>query len=173
MVSECDRLKSLNLGCGKRKLKGNWINVDKYKNENVDIVHNLNVFPYPFKDNSINHIYMYHVLEHLENPYDVLMECYRILKPDGIIEIYVPHKNHLSAYDIAHRNYFSERSMCHFITKGESSLQANRFFEIIKVKVKRMIPTPFGYLKGFNLYKNAVGIGCKIEIFWLMKKVKA
>ena len=160
----------LNLGCGTRKLDEDWINVDKTLHKNVDIVHDLNVFPYPFGDNSIDFIYMNHVLEHLKEPYDVVVECHRILKSGGSFEIIVPHKNNLSAYDVAHPRLFTERSFCHLNHIGISSLQCKPLFKEIECHVKRLIPTPWGYLNGFNLYKNAVGIGIRSEIRWVLQK---
>jgi len=175
----------LNLGCGRRNLDGkDWVNVDKYPHPNVDALCDLDAFPYPFKDNSADYIYLNHVLEHLKNPYDVILECHRILKTSGILEIKVPHKNHLSAYDVAHKSLFTERSMCHLVDNGKdtsdrihneseksgSSLQCNSYFEEIYRHVKRVIPTPWGYLPGFNIYKNAVGIGIRCEIHWKLKK---
>jgi SAM-dependent methyltransferase len=160
----------LNMGCGTRKLSGDWVNVDKIKHENVDIVHDLNVFPYPFDGDSVKDIYMYHVLEHLKEPYDVVVECHRILEPSGTLEITVPHKNHLSAYDIAHPRLFTERSLSHLNHTGVSSLQCEPLFKEIVCDVKRVIPTPWGYLNGFNLYKNAIGIGIRSEIRWVLEK---
>lgn len=178
--------KKLNLGSGARKLSGDWINVDKTPHENVDVVHDLNVFPYPFDDNSVGFICMNHVLEHLKEPYDVAVECHRILKPGGSFEIIVPHKNHLSAYDVAHPRLFTERSMCHLTGVGKdtnkrvhdekelsgSSLQGNPLFKMVVCEVKRLIPTPWGYLNGFNLYKNAIGIGIRAEIRWVLMKME-
>jgi len=174
----------LNLGCGRRKLKGTWINVDRVKHDNVDVVHNLDTFPYPFTDNSVDYIYMHDVIEHLANPYECMIECHRILKPKGIIEIITSHKNHLSSYDIAHKSYFTERSMCHLTKTNKqsdhrihrenellgSSLQCRPLFNILLLKVTRYIPTPFGYIKGFNIYKNAIGVGIKLRIHWKMEK---
>jgi hypothetical protein len=87
----------LNLGCGHDKKKG-WINVDNYEGCHPDIVHNLEKFPYPWEDNSIEEINMEHVLEHLGQTYDVyvgiLKELYRICDNGAIIHIVVPHPRH-------------------------------------------------------------------------------
>jgi len=138
----------------------------------VDIVHDLNEFPYPFKDDFADYIYMLHVLEHLENPYKVLVECHRILKNEGVLDIIVPHKNNLSAYDIAHRSYFTEWSLGHLSSKkGDSySLQKKPLFQEIFRKVKRVIPTPWGYIPGFKIY-GTLGVGIRSEIRWKLKKM--
>ena len=48
--------------------------------------------PLPFKDNSIEHVYASHVLEHIYwyKIDDALKEVYRVLKPKGIFEVHVP-----------------------------------------------------------------------------------
>jgi len=53
----------LNLGCGNEKLHG-WIGVD-CGNCSPDVKWDLEQFPYPFEDNSIETIRMNHVIEHI------------------------------------------------------------------------------------------------------------
>ena len=57
-------MKKLNLGCGS-KIKEGFVNLDKYNTFKPDIVHDLEDFPYPFKENSIDEILLSHVLEHI------------------------------------------------------------------------------------------------------------
>ena len=86
-------MKRLNIGCGneaKEYKKNGYINLDIEPNENVHVVHDLNIFPYPFKDNTFDEIYASHIIEHLINPYMVLMELYRILKSNGVIIVKLP-----------------------------------------------------------------------------------
>lgn len=47
--------KKLNLGCGK-DIKKEYVNLDIRKFPGVDIIHDLNKFPYPFKDDSFDEI---------------------------------------------------------------------------------------------------------------------
>ena len=71
----------LNLGCGSKKLEG-YINIDKYDTYKPDIIHDLEKFPYPFEDNSINEILLSHVLEHVgQNPdvFNSIIKAFRIL----------------------------------------------------------------------------------------------
>ena len=71
----------LNLGSHNKRMKG-YTNVDALPLENVDVVHNLTDYPYPFEDNSIDEILMTEVLEHISwrDTVNVLRECKRILK---------------------------------------------------------------------------------------------
>jgi len=56
--------KRLDVGCGQRKLPG-AIGLDRVALPGVDVVHDLNVLPYPFPDNEFNEIYARHVIEHV------------------------------------------------------------------------------------------------------------
>lgn len=89
------KIKKLNLGCGTDFLKG-YINVDKYGNP--DKKTDLEVFPWPWKNNSIKEIVMKHTLEHLGATTDtylnIIKELYRICKPNALIHITVPHPRH-------------------------------------------------------------------------------
>ncbi|RLI83715.1 MAG: hypothetical protein DRP01_08875 [Archaeoglobales archaeon] len=47
-------------------------------------------FPLPFRDNAFEEVTIVHVLEHLDNPIQVLEEVKRVLKPCGKVKIVVP-----------------------------------------------------------------------------------
>ena len=87
----------LNLGCGSKILNG-YTNVDKFDYYNPNIVHDLEKFPYPFDENSVEEIILSHVLEHIGQDPDIfneiIKEFYRICKNDAIINIAVPHPRH-------------------------------------------------------------------------------
>lgn len=87
----------INLGSGNDPLDGH-VNVDMLERDDVDIVHNLMDFPYPFEDNSASHIKAIDVIEHLDNYTDdkrpaimaFIDECARILQPGGELYIQAP-----------------------------------------------------------------------------------
>ena len=87
----------LNLGCGSVILK-DFVNVDKFDFYKPNIVHDLEVFPYPFKNNSVDEIILSHVLEHIGQIPDVfneiIKELYRICRNGSLINITVPHPRH-------------------------------------------------------------------------------
>ncbi len=80
----------LNLGCG-RQFHQAWVNVDLSPCDKsvcqIDISRGL-----PFSDNRFDAIYHSHLLEHLDYRQGQLLigECYRALKPGGILRIVVP-----------------------------------------------------------------------------------
>jgi predicted SAM-dependent methyltransferase len=83
--------KYLNLGCGKRYCKKNWVNLDFVSISPSVKKHNLlKGIPYP--DNSFELVYHSHVLEHFTQAEgrQFIKECYRVLKPGGVIRVVVP-----------------------------------------------------------------------------------
>jgi predicted SAM-dependent methyltransferase len=102
--------KLLNLGCGKRFHK-DWVNLDFVSNNPSVSAHNL-LNGIPFENDAFDVVYHSHVLEHF-NQVDgkkFIEECYRVLKPEGIIRIAVP--------DL-------EQIVRQYLKKLEESLQGN------------------------------------------------
>lgn len=99
----------IDLGCGESKEAG-ALGVDNVQLPGVDVVHDLLDFPYPFQDNSAEHIYLKHVIEHFDLPdiQHILAEVQRILKPGGVVHIHVPHVYSVAAWvDPTHRMAFT------------------------------------------------------------------
>jgi predicted SAM-dependent methyltransferase len=77
----------LQVGCGPNALSG-WLNADIISgNIYLDAKRKM-----PFKSNIFDFIFCEHFIEHLtrENGLKFLNECYRILKPDGVLRITSP-----------------------------------------------------------------------------------
>ena len=112
----------LNLGCGK-DIKEGYTNVDFIKNQGVDKIHDLNKYPYPFKDNSVSEIYARDIMEHLDDPNKFIRELWRIGKKDCKIWIRTPHFSSLYAWaDLTHRRPFSCFVMNHYDITNKTSL---------------------------------------------------
>jgi len=98
----------LNLGSGGLPLDG-YVNVDvNPKAPNVTIVHDLDVYPWPFEDNAVSEIVMSQCLEHIADHNRAMKEIHRILKPGGVAKISVPHFTWQYAYiDPTHKHFFA------------------------------------------------------------------
>jgi len=85
-----NKLKYLNVGCGS-KFHKLWVNIDMASSSEDVISANL-LKGIPFPDNSFDVLFHSHVLEHFpkEKAPHFLKECFRVLKPEGIIRIVVP-----------------------------------------------------------------------------------
>jgi len=125
----------LNLGGGDDLIEG-FINVDLSKWGVIN--HDLNKFPYPFKNNSIEEIKAFHIVEHLEKPIEFFKECYRIMKEEAIMEIRVPHCSALggSYGTFEHLHHFHEDAVNDLIGTWESSTFPYKF-KLISTEVKR------------------------------------
>jgi SAM-dependent methyltransferase len=99
--------KRLDIGCGNNKVPG-AIYLDVDPNAHPDILHDLNVFPYPILDRSFDEIVAKHIIEHLDNPIGFMREIARILKPGGTVYIETPHFSSRVAYsEPQHKSFFS------------------------------------------------------------------
>lgn len=101
----------LNIGCGEQKEAG-WIGLDRadYGQKIIrDLERGL-----PFCDNSVDEIKADSILEHIEFNDDfvfIMNECYRVLKPDGVMYIRVPHwRGHSRHKDPTHCRDFDEKT---------------------------------------------------------------
>ena len=139
-------MKILNIGCGANKYKGLevWdkvIGLDAQKFPDIDVVHDLNELPLPFKDNKFDAVYASHIIEYISDLKGLLKEIHRILKPDGMFEVIVPHRTHPSAYEIEHRTYWS---MLSFDSLDSETCSINGF-KLVSKKVKLL--RPFGWFE--------------------------
>lgn len=84
------RLNYLNVGCG-NKFHEAWTNVDMHSNSPHVISHNL-LRGLPFPDDQFDVVYHSQVLEHFakEDAPSFVRECFRVLKPGGIMRVVVP-----------------------------------------------------------------------------------
>lgn len=108
----------LNLGCGHNKLDG-YCNVDVVSDYSPDAVVDLEKFPWPWKDSTVDEIALCHVLEHLGESRDIYLgvwkEMYRVLKPNGRVHITVPHWLHENfAHDPTHVRKVTPAGVCMF-----------------------------------------------------------
>ncbi|MCD6116381.1 methyltransferase domain-containing protein [bacterium] len=80
-------MKKLDLGCGPHtKLEGS-VGLDIRPAPHVDVIHDLNVYPYPFEDNEFDYVNMSHIIEHMKEPLRTMNEVYRICKNGATVRI--------------------------------------------------------------------------------------
>ena len=131
-----------------------------------------------YPENSFDIVTMWHVLEHVTNPYSYLIEIHRILKPGGLLVLAVPNVNNLImqiAYRIVkgrklklfsrgekevHLYHFSSKTMQAYLEKtGFDCIQMAPDFGIIECS-KRLVNAisiiPY-YLTGMKIF-NAIEI---------------
>ncbi len=104
----------LHLGCGTRSCAG-CLNVDCVALPGVDVVWDLNTYPWPFATGAWHEVVACHVLEHLDDLVQAVTELHRILAPGGRAEVRVPHMAGWGAWNNpTHRHFFTRRSFDYF-----------------------------------------------------------
>lgn len=90
MSLNSENKKMLNLGCGDRYREG-WTNVDFISRDKHVLQYDLRK-PLPFANNTFDVVYHSHILEHFtkEDAQKFINECFRVLKPGGIVRIAIP-----------------------------------------------------------------------------------
>jgi len=97
-------LNYLNLGCG-NKFHKKWVNMDMVSTSPYVRSHNL-LKGLPFPNDQFDVIYHSQVLEHFpqEKAPDFIRECFRVLKPHGIMRVVVPDLENIVNEYIKHLN---------------------------------------------------------------------
>ncbi len=141
-------VKKLNLGCGTAPLDG-WINVDSADLPGADLVYNIEDLPLPFEDQEIDEILCRNILEHVEY-IPILADLHRILKPDGILTITVPHFTSRDCFvDPTHKKLFSIRTFDFFVK--DSRYERDYYFDF---KFRRFEFRKLVFNKEFPFYLN-------------------
>lgn len=139
----------LNLGCGMNRLDG-YVNVDRFGEP--DLRHDLEVFPWPWADDSVTEIVLNHVLEHLgHNPnvyLEIMKELYRVCHDGATVRVVVPHHRHeyflndpthVRAVTVDGMRLFSQRLNRLYIEQRLSNSPLGIYlgidFEVIEVKL--------------------------------------
>jgi SAM-dependent methyltransferase len=134
----------LHIGCGTTMLDG-FVNIDMLAG--CDVTLNLNHDRLPFDDHSVDCIFSYHALEHIENYLFALGEMWRVLKHGGTFLAETPYVT-LTEYNLVnpfHVRHFNEYSFDFFET-GRLRGSANENTPISFKKVWHR----FHYLPGFE-----------------------
>lgn len=106
----------LHLGCGQKPVAGR-VNVDMVDMPGVDVVHDLDVHPWPWSDGSAAEIHALHVFEHVVDPLGFMEQAHRVLRPGGWLHIEVPHWQSQNAFtDPTHRRYCTEDTFRYWVS---------------------------------------------------------
>ena len=104
----------IDLGCGLNKAEG-YLGVDIKEAKGVDIVRDIEKHGLPFCDNSAIEIRAVSTLEHFTDLIFVMNECWRVLKPEGVLWGTVPRAGSDAANrDPTHKRYFVVNSFKYF-----------------------------------------------------------
>ena len=137
----------LNLGCGAERRSG-YIGIDQFDLPGVDIVANLEEGLSFLPSESVDEIYSKSFLEHVVNFESLMKECWRVLKKNGSMELFVPHFSNPYYYsDYTHKRFFGLYTFEYFSKKQEffkrklPSFYTDFYFRTKKIKL--IFTSPF------------------------------
>jgi len=119
----------LDLGCGPRSKTPGSVGLDKRPAPHVDVVHDLDEYPYPFDDDQFDHVEMSHVIEHVQRPLHMLGEVHRITRPHGTVRIITPHySSQLSYGDLEHFHHLGYVTFANLENTGFFRIQRHKLW---------------------------------------------
>jgi 2-polyprenyl-3-methyl-5-hydroxy-6-metoxy-1,4-benzoquinol methylase len=162
------KLKILDIGCGsgeflagidsdrfeKYGLEINLEGVDKCREKNIEVI-NRDIKNSGFNTGSFDVITMWHVLEHLDKPVDLLLEVRRILKSNGVLVISTPNTDSLG-FRYGRDNWFHLDSPRHLILYN---------FKSLEYLLRR---TGFKIIEKRNTFYDF-----PLDLFWSLRKSRA
>ncbi|MFA6450435.1 MAG: class I SAM-dependent methyltransferase [bacterium] len=145
-------INTLDIGCGLLKEHG-AIGIDRVAAVNPDVVHDLDVFPYPFEDNTFDRMIMRHVVEHLSDIVKLMEELHRIGKPGAVVDIVTPHFSSSNSWtDPTHKQHLGFYSFDFFAAgDGMIDFYTQCRFEVVEKKLDFL--NRYKYL-GIGLFAN-------------------
>lgn len=107
----------LDVGCGMDKLAG-AIGIDANPRSRADVVHDLDVFPWPFADDTFEYVRAQDVLEHVVDFVRCMEEIWRVCKDGAIVTVRMPFMTSVHfATDPTHRRSSTSRTFDYFDPK--------------------------------------------------------
>ena len=136
---------NLDIGCGPSKVSG-FIGLDIRNLARVDIVHELNIKPWPLESNSADLIIASHVIEHVDSVIEFMSELHRVLKDNGKLVIRYPHYSQRHTFrDPTHKRFMTLESLDYFVYKSELfGVYSDFGFNLISKKLN--VDNDIGYI---------------------------
>ncbi len=170
-------MKTLDIGCGPNKTRG-AVGMDIHPYEGVDIVHNLEQYPWPQQNSEYDKIVCSHVIEHIEDITSFMREIHRISKPEAEVFFATPHFSSVNSWtDPTHRKHLSYQWYKLF-SEGYLAAQTGRFAVIssevtfgksLRAKIGRLITK----LRGVDKWeKNHAFVYPGMDVLTRLKVVK-
>jgi SAM-dependent methyltransferase len=133
----------LNIGAGETEWGDVRLDIDR--TDHVTVVGDMHSLP--FADNVCSEILLDNVIEHSPDTTGVLREIHRVLRPGGIVYIYVPYYNAHGAYgDLTHRSFFTEDTFNYYTEASDYDYYADFEFQHVSEsffysKLLRFVPS--------------------------------
>ena len=148
----------LELGCGQDKRFPDSVAIDLIDRDQVDIVCNLDEGLGFLPDESVDVIYSFHLLEHLNNLDFFMGEIFRVLKKGGKKIGTVPHFSNPYYYsDYTHKTFFGLYTFCYFAGQTPFRRKVLRYNTRVNFRINRMTIIFYSPFKTLNLLRKFCG----------------
>jgi ubiquinone/menaquinone biosynthesis C-methylase UbiE len=149
-----DRLDSLQvvcleLGCGAAKRHPDAIGIDVLDSNGVDVQGDVFEVLAALPSGSVDSVYSYHFMEHIESLDRLIQELARVLKHGAVMEVVVPHFSNPYYYsDPTHKRQFGLYTWSYYAKQHLFSRMVPRYggavhFELIGAELGFKSPRPF------------------------------
>lgn len=138
----------LNLGAGSRPEQG-YVNVDQVALPGIEVVHDLNVAPWPWDDGTAFEVKAEDVFEHVDDPLLFMAELWRVLAVNAEVWIHTSYHGEVGSFtDPTHKRFCTLNTFDYWIPgtylneRYGAAYARGRHFE----KVKLFLDGDPGYL---------------------------
>jgi SAM-dependent methyltransferase len=129
----------LDVGCGSKKYPG-AVGIDISPDTDADVVHDLDVFPWPLDDSSFDEFLLQDVVEHLDDVYGAFGQVHRVARPGARVHLRTPHFSSVLAYsDPTHERFFSAAAIRALAEPSFAHYSAARF-RVVDLRLDLWLP---------------------------------
>jgi len=130
----------VDIGCGAKKLNGAF-GLDRRKEPGVNVICDFE-HAVPLKTNSVDVVYMSHIMEHIRDLIPFLEEVYRVCHPGAEVRVIVPYYTSRGAFrDPTHVRFITEDTFQYFESPTDYGIKTNFRIEKIDFDMRK----PFRY----------------------------
>ncbi len=128
---------TLDIGCGTRKIEPESVGIDIAPSPAVDIVWDLERYPWPLEDNRFERIHMSHIIEHFRDIPRAMAEVHRVARPGAEVIIATPHfSSHNSYADPTHKAHLAAASFDHLTGRDFATFRGLGYrFDVIELEL--------------------------------------
>jgi SAM-dependent methyltransferase len=126
----------LDLGSGFDRCIVDALTVDKVADTKPDVIHDLDVYPWPFPDSYFEEVYCLDTIEHLRDIVRTMEEIHRIARGGARVHITTPHFSCSNSYtDPTHLHHLGLFSFDYFTGDNQWGFYSKSRFKKISVRL--------------------------------------
>lgn len=137
MMTSISGLRALDLGAGLDRSMPGAVTIDRSPLASPDILHDLDVVPWPIESNSFDRITCREVIEHLSDIVRTMEEIHRIGRPGAQVLITTPHFSCANSFtDPTHHHHLGCFSFDYFTGGNQWGFYTHARFRLISRRLR-------------------------------------